>query len=106
MAELGHEGGLLVAKAVGSVAGAWVSLVYLMPKSMREAASRFMTGVSCGVMFGGPAGLWLTERLPCRRALADRDDAFGCRRRQPVGLVGAGAMVRVANRYGAKTDPP
>lgn len=107
MAELGHDSGLLVAKAIGSVAGAWVSLVYLMPKSMREAASRFMTGVSCGVMFGGPAGLWLSERLGISGQLSPIETTLsGAAAASLSAWWVLGAMVRVANRYGAKSDPP
>jgi hypothetical protein len=106
MAELGHDGGLLAAKAIGSVAGAWVSLVYLMPKSTREAASRFMTGVSCGIMFGGPAGLWLTERLGLSGLLSPIEMTLsGAAAASLSAWWVLGALVRIANRYGAKSDP-
>ncbi len=62
MAELGHEGGLLVAKAVGSVAGAWVSLVYHAEKHARGGKPVHDRGLlRRDVRRTG--GLWLTERL-------------------------------------------
>ena len=55
MSEFANEAGIWAARITGAVAGAGVSLVYLLPKSKREAASRFITGVSCGMIFGGPS---------------------------------------------------
>lgn len=101
MADLGNEPGVWAAKAVGATAGAGISLIYLLPKSRREAASRFMTGMSCGLIFGGPTGLWLIEQLGIAAALSGTE----------VMLTGAaaaslsawwvlGALARVAERYG------
>ena len=44
MADFGNDPGLWAAKGLGSAAGAAVSLVYMLPKGRREAASRFFTG--------------------------------------------------------------
>lgn len=44
MSEFANEAGIWAARITGAVAGAGVSLVYLLPKSKREAASRFITG--------------------------------------------------------------
>lgn len=55
--------GWLAERIAGSTAGAAVSLVYLFPGSRKEAATRFLTGLCCGLVFGGPAGLWLEETL-------------------------------------------
>ncbi|MBP2547518.1 hypothetical protein J2858_000411 [Neorhizobium galegae] len=103
MADLGHDGGLMAAKLIGATAGAWVSLVYMLPQGRREAASRFLTGLSCGLIFGGPAGLWLEARL----------DLVGQLSPLEVTLTGSaaaslsawwvlGALGRIASRYGAK----
>ncbi len=54
---------LWTARAAGSVAGAAISLIYLLPKGRREAASRFVTGLVCGLIFGAPLGLWLADKL-------------------------------------------
>jgi len=63
MADFGNDGGLWTARLAGALAGAAVSLIYLLPKSRREAACRFLTGLACGLVFGGPAGLWIAVRL-------------------------------------------
>lgn len=63
MADLGNDGGLWTARLAGALAGAAVSIIYLLPKSRREAACRFLTGVTCGIVFGGPMGLWIALRL-------------------------------------------
>ena len=63
MADFGNDAPLWAARWVGSVAGAAVSLVYPLPKGRREAASRFFTGLTCGLIFGGPTGVWIASRL-------------------------------------------
>ena len=73
MSEFANEAGIWAARITGAVAGAGVSLVYLLPKSKREAASRFITGVSCGMIFGGPIGLWIVQQLDIAGALSGRE---------------------------------
>ncbi|WP_242221429.1 DUF6107 family protein [Shinella zoogloeoides] len=63
MADFGNDGGLWTARFIGASAGAAVSLIYLLPKSRREAGCRFLTGLACGLVFGGPAGFWIAARL-------------------------------------------
>jgi hypothetical protein len=63
MADFGNDGGLWTARFIGASAGAAVSLIYLLPKTRREAGCRFFTGLACGLVFGGPAGLWIGVRL-------------------------------------------
>ena len=63
MADIGNDPGLWVANGLGSVAGAAVSLVYMLPRSRQEAVSRFLTGTTCGLIFGAPTGVWLGGRL-------------------------------------------
>jgi hypothetical protein len=105
MADLGHDGGLLAAKIIGAAAGAWVSLVYLVPASGREAVSRFLTGISCGVMFGGPAGLWLTARLGLTGQLTAVETTLtGAASASLSAWWVLGALVRIASRYGGRSD--
>lgn len=52
-----------VAKIVGAIAGSAISLAYVLPKGKREAAVRFLTGISAGIVFGFPVGLWLAHYL-------------------------------------------
>lgn len=70
MTDFHDPAGLWGARLFGSVAGAAVSLVYLLPKSGQEAASRFLTGMLFGLIFGGPTGLWLAERLDLMAGLS------------------------------------
>lgn len=51
------------AKLAGAAAGSAISVAYLLPKSRREAATRFLIGLVTGVVFGAPAGLMLADRL-------------------------------------------
>lgn len=62
MADIGNASGLWTERALGASAGAAISLVYMLPKGRREAISRFLSGVISGVIFGGPAGVWLASR--------------------------------------------
>ncbi|MGE7371043.1 DUF6107 family protein [Neorhizobium sp. NPDC001467] len=103
-AGLGNDAGVWTARALGAVAGAAVSLIYLLPENRREALSRFVTGVSCGLIFGGPAGIWLAER-------ADIADAVSATDMMLAGSAAAslcawwvlGALSRIASRYGRKS---
>ncbi|MDO1581552.1 DUF6107 family protein [Rhizobium oryzicola] len=104
MSHLGEENSLVAAKLLGSAAGAWVSLIYLLPKSLQEAATRFLTGLTCGLIFGGPTGLWLTDRLGLEGQLSSLETALGGSAAASLSAWWAlGALSRIADRYGAKT---
>jgi Family of unknown function (DUF6107) len=104
MADLGHDGGLMAAKVIGATAGAWVSLVYMLPQGRREAASRFLTGLSCGLIFGGPAGLWLAARLGIAGQLSPLEMTLtGSAAASLCAWWVLGAVSRVASRYGARS---
>jgi hypothetical protein len=105
MADLGNDPGTItgvwLAKTLGATAGAGVSLIYLLPKSRREAASRFATGLSCGLIFGGPTGLWLTERLGLGGQLSGPETILaGSAAASLSAWWVLGALSRVADRYG------
>lgn len=116
MAELGPDPGALpnalphlwthypwAARLIGATAGAAVSLVYLLPKSRREAASRFVTGLSCGLIFGAPTGLWLAERLGIGSALSGVETLLaGSAAASLCAWWVLGALTRVAARFGQK----
>lgn len=107
MADLGNEAsflpGVLAAKAAGAAAGAGVSLIYLLPKSRREAASRFFTGLCCGLIFGGPVGLWLAEQMEIAHRLSGTEIMLtGSAAASLSAWWVLGALVRVAARYGGR----
>lgn len=106
MSEFANEGGIWAARIAGAVTGASISLVYLLPKSRREAASRFVTGVSCGMIFGGPVGLWIVQQLDIAGALSGREIMVaGSAAASMAAWWGLGVMVRVASRYGTRQRP-
>ena len=105
MSEFTQESGLLAARVTGSLAGVGISLVYLLPSSHREAASRFICGMLCGMIFGGPVGLWLAKHFSLSEDLSQVD----------ILLAGSavasltcwwvlGILVRLANRYAKRSD--
>lgn len=103
MADLGNDPGLWAARTLGATAGAGVSLIYLLPKTRREAASRFLTGLSCGLIFGGPTGLWLTARLGIGGSLSGVETLLaGSAAASLSAWWVLGALARVAERYGRR----
>lgn len=107
MTDLGQDMGVILgvwaAKTAGGCAGAGVSLIYLLPKSRREAAGRFATGLTCGLIFGGPTGLWLTQRLGISGTLSGPETMLAGS--AAAGLCAwrvLGALSRVAERYGGR----
>ncbi|NDV87768.1 hypothetical protein GTW51_13760 [Aurantimonas aggregata] len=54
---------LWLAKLVGAIAGSAISVAYLLPRGPREAATRFLTGIVSGLVFGPPVALILAERM-------------------------------------------
>lgn len=105
MTDFGHDPGAILdvwaAKTAGAFAGAGVSLIYLLPKSRREAASRFATGMTCGLIFGGPTGLWLVERLGISGALSEPETMLaGSAAASLCAWRVLGALSRLAERYG------
>ncbi|EUB95258.1 hypothetical protein PMI07_003036 [Rhizobium sp. CF080] len=108
MADLGNDPGALpglwAARIAGATAGAGVSLIYLLPKSRREAASRFLTGLSCGTIFGGPTGLWLVERLGIGAELSGPEVMLtGSAAASLCAWWVLGVLARIAARYGGRS---
>ncbi|MBP1853215.1 DUF6107 family protein [Rhizobium halophytocola] len=103
MTDFSESGGLWGARAIGAVSGAAISLAYLLPKGRREAAMRFCTGVATGMIFGGPTGLWLAERLDLSLRLADTDVMLaGSAAASLSAWWGLGVLARVAGRWGER----
>jgi hypothetical protein len=99
MADFGNDGGLWTARVLGASAGAAVSLIYLLPKSRREAASRFFTGLACGLVFGGPVGLWIAVRLGIAGYLGSAEVLLtGSAAASLSAWWGLGVLARVAER--------
>jgi hypothetical protein len=91
MADFSNDTSLWATRALGASAGAAVSLVYLLPKNRREAASRFFTGLACGVIFGGPSGISVTEVMLSGSAASSLCAWWGL-----------GILSRIAGRYGGR----
>ncbi len=101
MTDFGNDPGLWAAKGIGSAAGAAVSLVYMLPKGKQEAASRFFTGLICGLIFGGPAGLWIVSKLGIAGILSGTEVMLAGSAAASLSAWWAlGAAARVAERYG------
>jgi hypothetical protein len=103
MAEFGQDPGLWAARGLGAAAGAAVSLIYLLPKNGREAATRFLTGVICGLVFGGPTGLWAVEQLGIADRLSGAELLLtGSAAASLFAWWALGAAVRFSRRYGQR----
>jgi hypothetical protein len=106
MADFGNEGGLWAARVIGASAGSAVSLVYLLPKSRREAASRFLTGLACGMIFGGPTGMWIVTRAGIAHALSGTEILLAGSAAASLSAWWAlGVLARVAERMGKRGEP-
>lgn len=101
MADIGNASGLWTERAIGALAGAAVSLVYMLPKSEREAISRFLTGLISGLIFGGPAGVWLSARVGIEGYLSPSETMLsGAAAVSLCSWWGLGLLERMAKRWG------
>ena len=99
MTDLGHDGGVTSARLIGAVAGSAISLVYLLPKHRREAAVRFLTGVACGLIFGGPTGVWGARQLGLEGRLSPAEIMLaGATLASFTAWWGLGVLVRLTGR--------
>lgn len=105
MTDFVNEPTVWAARVVGASAGAAVSLVYLLPKSRREAASRFVTGLACGLVFGLPAGVWITTQIDLiDRLSASEVMLTGSAAASLSAWWGLGVLSRIAARFAARND--
>lgn len=92
---------MLVARVVGAVAGALVSLVYMVPRGAREAAARAIAGIVCGLVFGGPAGVALAYWMGVSEMLSPSETLLtGSAAASMSAWWGLGALARIADRTG------
>ncbi len=87
-------------RTLGAVAGALVSVVYMLPKGRQEAASRFVTGLCCGLVFGGEAGLWLVGKLAIANLSPSEIMLSGSAAASISAWWGLGLLARIAERMG------
>ncbi|MCB1457437.1 MAG: hypothetical protein KDJ51_15105 [Nitratireductor sp.] len=91
---------LLLAKLVGALSGAAISLAYMLPKGRREAALRFFTGFAAGMVFGYPAGLKLAAVLDLGSELSRAETALcGAAATSLAAWWALGFLVRFADQY-------
>lgn len=103
MTDFGHDGGVTSARLIGAVAGSAISLVYLLPKHRREAAVRFLTGLACGLIFGGPTGVWGAGQLGLEGRLSPAEIMLaGATLASFTAWWGLGVLVRLTGRAGDK----
>ena len=101
MAYLTEDSQLWAARAVGAFAGASVSIIYMLPQGRREAASRFITGLVAGLVFGGPTGLYWAEKLTLADLVSPLEIMLsGSALVSLTAWWGLGALRRVAERWG------
>lgn len=107
MSTIDPDPALLAARAGGAVAGALVSLAYLMPKSGREAAARGFAGVASGLVFGAPAGAVLSARFGIAEILGPPETLLmGSATASMTAWWVLGALSRIADRVGRETVRP
>lgn len=105
MADIGNGTGLWMERTIGASAGAAISLVYMLPKGRREAISRFLTGLVCGLIFGGPAGVWLAARLGIEGYLSPSETMLsGAAAVSLCAWWGLGLLERMAKRWGREKE--
>ncbi|WP_375567072.1 DUF6107 family protein [Oceaniradius stylonematis] len=102
MTDINPAGTVWLAKLAGAIAGSAISLAYLFPCSRREAALRFMTGVTGGVVFGTTAGVAVAERLAIADVLSEFETVLMGAALASVSIWWAmGLAIRFADRGGS-----
>ncbi|MDF1607283.1 DUF6107 family protein [Hoeflea sp. YIM 152468] len=107
MANIDPDPAMAAARIAGALAGALVSLVYMMPKGVREAAARAIAGVVCGLVFGGPVGVALGQWMGVRGMLSPSESLLtGSAAASMSAWWALGALARIADRTGRGKDIP
>ena len=103
MTDFSPDTNLWGVRVLGAVAGSAISLVYLLPKGRREAASRFLTGVAGGMIFGPPTGLWMARKLDLVGGLSSAEVLLaGSAAASLFAWWGLGVLARLAERFGER----
>jgi len=101
MSDINPDQSMLAMRIVGAIAGALVSLAYMMPKSAREAAARAIAGVLSGLVFGGPAGVALAQWMGVSELLSPSEILLtGSAAASMTAWWVLGALARIAARTG------
>lgn len=96
---------LWAAKGGGAAAGSALSLVYMLPKSRREAAARFAAGMIAGLVFGATAGLKIANELGVAGSLGEAELALmGSAAASLSAWWALGALSRVFSRIARQTQ--
>lgn len=100
MTDIAEAGAAWAARGAGACAGALISLIYLLPKGRREAACRFFIGVASGMIFGGAAGVALSDWLEIGGRLSGTEITLMGSTAASLGAWWAlGVLARLADRW-------
>ncbi|WP_156174501.1 DUF6107 family protein [Hoeflea sp. IMCC20628] len=101
MQSMDPEPAMLAARIAGAVAGALVSLAYMMPKGAREAVARAIAGIVSGLVFGAPAGVALAQWMGVSGLLSRTETLLtGSAAASMTAWWVLGALARIADRTG------
>ncbi|MFC4227149.1 DUF6107 family protein [Hoeflea alexandrii] len=101
MPNIDPDPAMLAARIAGAVAGALVSLAYMMPRGAREAMARAVAGIVSGLVFGGPAGVALTQWMGVSDMLSPAETLLtGSAAASMTAWWALGALARIADRTG------
>ncbi|MEM7303630.1 MAG: DUF6107 family protein [Pseudomonadota bacterium] len=99
MSDFSNAAIIWAAKGAGAVAGSLISIAYVLPRGRREAALRATVGVTTGMVFGGPAGLMLTDHAGIAGRLGAAETALiGAATASLIAWWGLGFLSRLINR--------
>lgn len=105
MQSIGPDPSMLAARIAGAICGALVSLAYMMPRGTREAAARAIVGVASGLVFGGPAGVMLTDKMGVTTLLSPAEIVLmGSAAASLAAWWVLGVLTRIADKTGRGPD--
>ena len=90
---------VLLAKAVGALAGSLISLAYVLPRGRREAMLRLAVGAVSGLVFGTTAGVKIADMLDVLDRISVTEvSLMGAALTSACAWWGLGALQRVVER--------